>query len=537
MSQRILGLDIGAHTVKGVLLESTYRGYAVVDTGRAPVAAPPEGATPLVSRQADAVGALLAEHGWRPEMVVAAFPGAAVSSHLVTLPFTDPRRIEQTVGFEVEGQIPFDLDEVAWDWQPLHAHDGKTDLYVGVVRREELAALIAALAQAGVDPRAVVPAGPAYASLLATGATGEGEASGERGVTGASAPADVVLDVGHERTSVCVVSGGTAEAARTFPFGVAHLARVVARDLALADADALATLAASPAAAADPRLEDALRRGLAPLARELRATLRAWRARGEARPARRLVLCGEAARLPAVRELLAPEVEGPVAPLELAGPAAERIPPADAPGLALALALALRGHQGARAPRLNLRRGDLAFTRDFEHVKGKVTRLGVFAALLLLLAVVSSGVRLFALSRQEKALDDALCDAEQKILGKCYPSFEEAQAILRGRGTPGAAIPRVSAVEVFAELAQRVPDVPLRFDRMEVTKDKLHLQGTTDAAENVDKIVSALKGSRCFGDARSGGARRRGTDGKFEFSIDSGITCLESGPAAPGGRG
>ncbi len=537
MAQRILGLDIGAHSVKGVLLESTYRGYTVADTGRAPVAAAPaEGVAPLVSRQADAVRDLLAEHGWRPDAVVAAFPGAAVSSHLITLPFTDPRRIEQTVGFEVEGQIPFDLDEVAWDWQPLHAHDGKTDLYVGVVRREELAALVGALTQAGVDPRAVVPAGPAYASLFATGAAGEDEAAGDRGVAGAPAPADVVLDVGHERTSVCVVSGGTAEAARTFPFGAAHLARVIARDLGLSDADAVAALAASPGAA-DPRLDDALRSGLAPLARELRATLRAWRARGEARPARRLVLCGEAARLPAVSELLAAEVEGPVAPLELAGPAAERIPPADAPGLALALALALRGHQGARAPRLNLRRGDLAYTRDFEHVKGKVTRLGVFAALLLLLAVVSSGVRLFALSRQEKALDDALCDAEQKTLGKCYPSFEEAQAILRGRGTPGAAIPRVSAVEVFAELAQRVPDVPLRFDRMEVTKDKLHLQGTTDAAENVDKIVSALKASRCFGDARSGGARRRGSDGKFEFSIDSGITCLESGPAAPGGRG
>uniref|UniRef100_UPI001F56ED1E PilN domain-containing protein n=1 Tax=Anaeromyxobacter terrae TaxID=2925406 RepID=UPI001F56ED1E len=261
-----------------------------------------------------------------------------------------------------------------------------------------------------------------------------------------------------------------------------------------------------------------------------------WRTRA-GRPVRRIVLCGGLARVPALAEAVAPEVDGPVAPLELAGPAAERLAPEEAPGLALALALALRGHQGARAPRLNLRRGALAYTRDFEHVKGKVTRLGVFAAVLVLLAVMSSGVRLFALARQEKALDDALCESEQRILGKCYPSFEEAQAILRGRGTPGAAIPRISAVEVFAELAQRVPDVPLRLDRMEVTKDKLHLQGTTDAAENVDKIVSALQASRCFGDARSGGARRRGSDGKFEFSIDAGITCLESGPAAPGGRG
>ncbi len=531
MAQRILGLDLGAHMVKGVLLDSTYRGYAVVDTARVPVAAATEGGPALVVRQAEAVRALLAERGWRPDTVIAAFPGAAASSHVLTLPFTDPRRIEQTVGFEVEGQIPFDLEEVAWDWQPLHAHDGKTDLHVAVVRKDELAALVAALADAGVDPRAVVPAGPAYAALFAAAPPAVAGEATPPAEPGALAPADVVLDVGHERTSVCVVAGGTAEAARTFPFGAAHLARAASRDLGLSEADALAVPGAP-----DPRLDEALRRALAPLLRELRATLRAWRARA-GRPVRRLVLCGELGRLPAVAEAVAPEVDGPVAPLELTGPAAEGIAPEEAPGLALALALALRGHQGARAPRLNLRRGALAYTRDFEHVKGKVTRLGVFAALLVLLAVMSSGVRLFALARQEKALDEALCESEQRILGKCYPSFEEAQAILRGRGTPGAAIPRVSAVEVFAELAQRVPDVPLRLDRMEVTKDKLHLQGTTDAAENVDKIVSALQASRCFGDARSGGARRRGSDGKFEFSIDAGITCLESGPAAPGGRG
>jgi general secretion pathway protein L len=76
--------------------------------------------------------------------------------------------------------------------------------------------------------------------------------------------------------------------------------------------------------------------------------------------------------------------------------------------------------------------------------------------------------------------------------------------------------------------------VPVRLDRIELTKDKLHLQGTTDAAENVDRIAASLKGSRCFADARSGGARRRASDGKFEFSIDSSLTCLEQGREAPG---
>jgi general secretion pathway protein L len=357
-----------------------------------------------------------------------------------------------------------------------------------------------------------------------------------------------VVDVGHERTSVAVVSAGACEAARTFPFGAAHLARALARELGLTEAQGAALLAAEGGGpelppelaerARDPRAGDALRRALVPLVRELRATLRAWRARVGQRPVARLHLAGEVARLPGLPEALAPEVDGEVLPFAPTGPAAERIAAADAPAYALALALALRGHLGPRAGRLNLRRGELAFTRDFEHVKGKVARLGMYAALVVLLAVVSAGVKAFALARQEAALDRALCDAQTRIMGRCYPNFEEAQAVLRGRGTLGASLPRISAVELYGELADKVPaSVQVRLDRVEITRDKLHLQGTTDAAENVDKIAAALKGSRCFADARSGGARRRGNDGKFEFSIDASLTCLETGRDAPGERG
>jgi general secretion pathway protein L len=554
MAQRILGLDLGAQAVKAVLVESTFRGYAVTGVAREPL----DPDTPAPARHGAAVAKLLAAGTLAHDVAIVAFPGAGLSTYAVTLPFSDPRRIEQTIGFEVEGQLPFDLADAAWDWQSLGARDGKTDLLVAVARKEDLAALVATLAEAGVDPRAIVPAGPAYAALFSAGAVAPlpppEEAAPAAPPAGAPAPgaaataAELVVDVGGERTSFSVVSGGGCETARTFAFGAGHLARALGRELALAEADAAAIVAAlgggAPlpeplaAAAGDPRCAETLRRALVPLVRELRATVRAWRARAGQRRLERLVLAGGIAGLPALAEALAPEVEGPVAPLALSGPAAERIGAAEAPGLALALSLALRGHQGSRAPRLNLRRGELAFTRDFEHVKGKVARLGVYAGLLALLAIGSSAVKSFALARQENALDRALCDAQQKIIGKCYDNFEEAQAVLRGRGTPGAELPRVSAVDLFGELAERVPaSVPLRFERIEITKDKLHLQGTTDAAENVDKIVDALKGSRCFGDARSGGARRRGTEGKFEFSIDSSLTCLEVGREQAGGRG
>ena len=495
MAQRILGLDVGASSVKAVLIESAHRSWTVAAAVRRPVAPPVEGAPPLRDRQVEAIRGLLQEHSLGFDTAMVALPGPS-ASHVVTLPFTDPRRIEQTVGFEVEGQIPFDLTEAAWDWQPLQVRDGKTELLVAVVKKEELSGLLAGLAGAGVDPRAVVPPGPAYASLFGTGAL-----AGELAVEPGEAPAsEAVLDVGASRASLCVVTGGGCEAARTFAVG------------------------ATPSAAA--------------LAREVRATLRAWRARTTPvpRPLRRLLLAGEAARVAGLVEALASEVEGPIEPLSLAGAPAQAVAPEEAPVFGLALALALRGHQGPRGPRLNLRRGELAYTRDFQHVRGKVERLAAWTALVLLLAMVSSGVKVFALSRQEKLLDAALCDATTKLVGKCYVNDELAISALRGKGTAAAAIPRMSAVDIFTELSVRTPqDVPLRFDRIEITRDKLHLQGTTDAAENVDRIVSALRGSRCFGDARSGGARKRSSDGKFEFTVDSELTC-DTGekPAARG---
>src|SRR5512133_3495752 len=385
MAQTILGLDLGTHSAKAVLLESTLRGWTVAGTARVPVPPSPEGdERPLRDRQAAGVSA--------------AVPGTAAASHTVALPFTDPRRIEQTIAFEVEGQIPFELSEVAWDWQPMTSRDGKSELYVGVVRKEELAGLLAALSAVAVDPRVVLPAAPAYASLL-----GQGILAAEPAPTPeVPAPVTAILDVGHERTSLCVAAGGVCEAARTFPFGAAQVVRALARDLAIPEPDAAAILAAElegtappeplAALAAEPRAAEALRRALAPLVRELRASLRAWRARGPARPVGGLLLAGELGRLPGLPELLAPEIEGPISTLALTGPAMERIPPREVPAFALALALALRGQLGGRAPRLNLRRGDLAYTRDFEHLKGRLLRLGVQALLVVILAIVGAGV-------------------------------------------------------------------------------------------------------------------------------------------------
>ncbi len=525
MSHPILGLDLGSRRVKAVLLETTLRGFTVAGTAEAPVEPASEGGPPAGERMAGAVTALLTGRGWSPESSAAASMPGVTASHLVTLPFTDTRRIEQTVQYEVEAAIPFDLDQVAWDWQMLESQPGRSDLLIGVVRREELTACIADLARAGVDPAVVTPAGPVLAALWAAGAVADPAGAGE---------AELAVDLGVDRTHACVVSEGRCLFARTFASGASTLLRALARGSGR-NPDEVVVDEGLPSWVASPEGGAALRGALAPLVRELRATLHAFESRPSRRPVVRVRLAGGAAGWAGLAASVGEELGIPTEPLRLAGPAADAIPAEDAPRFALPLALALRGWMGNRFQRLNLRRGDLASTRSTQDVRDRLERIAVYASLVLLLAVVSSVVKVVALNRQEKLLDRSMCEVTQRVVGKCFDDFAMAESVLRGRGTVGASIPRISAAGVLAELAARSPDVQLRFDRIEITREKLHLQGTTDAAENVDKIVAALRGSRCFGDARSGGARKRGTEQKFEFTVDADITC--EGAAAPGGKG
>src|SRR6185295_5448345 len=97
---------------------------------------------------------------------------------------------------------------------------------------------------------------------------------------------------------------------------------------------------------------------------------------------------------------------------------------------ALALGLALR----AQFPRgrVNFRKGEFAFTKDLSQLRGKVIRLGVAAAVLLVLGLVLGIARLSSLHRQAAAYDDAVCTATRRILGTCTTDYRQAIGQLSG---------------------------------------------------------------------------------------------------------
>ena len=98
--------------------------------------------------------------------------------------------------------------------------------------------------------------------------------------------------------------------------------------------------------------------------------------------------------------------------------------------------------------RVNLRKGEFAFTKDLSQLRGRLLRLAAAAAVLLVLGFVLGIARLTSLRSQARAYDDAVCTATRRILGNCLTDYRQAVAQLSGGRSRADGIPRVSGAEV-----------------------------------------------------------------------------------------
>ena len=78
----------------------------------------PQLRTELVNR---ALNRFLQERDVRDAAVVVSVPGQNSFARFIKLPPVDSKRIPELVHFEAIQQIPFDIDEVEWDWQTFQS--------------------------------------------------------------------------------------------------------------------------------------------------------------------------------------------------------------------------------------------------------------------------------------------------------------------------------------------------------------------------------------------------------------------------------
>lgn len=152
-AKSLVGLDIGSSAVKAVELKQAGRAYRVTACGSEPL--PPDsivdGAIIDGAAVADAVRRLFDKSGIRTRDVAASLSGNAVIVKKITLPTMTEAELAESIYFEAEQYIPFDVQDVNLDYQVLEGAEknGSMDVLLVAAKKEKIADYTGVIAQAG----------------------------------------------------------------------------------------------------------------------------------------------------------------------------------------------------------------------------------------------------------------------------------------------------------------------------------------------------------------------------------------------------
>ena len=120
-AKAVVGLDIGSSAVKAVELKPAGKGYKVTGFGSEPI--PPDsivdGAIIDAAAVADAIRRLFDSRGIKTKDVAASLSGNAVIVKKISLPIMSDAELAESIYWEAEQYIPFDIQDVNLDYQIL----------------------------------------------------------------------------------------------------------------------------------------------------------------------------------------------------------------------------------------------------------------------------------------------------------------------------------------------------------------------------------------------------------------------------------
>jgi len=572
---RILGIDLGAYSVKVAVMSPGFRSATTVDIFERLV---PAGDEPHEIRAARVLGEIVRAERLDQDLAYASLAGDRVFVHVLEFGFKNLRRPElgKAVGAELEGILPIELEEMVYTFEPLPREAAQATpapalddpafvppaagpLAAGPVAAPtdgmrvlacagvgaKIRGFLELIEQNGVEPRGLLAGPAAYPRVLERVAAAQ-----MAGIPGAAKlppqPPTAVIDIGHERTDVCVVVAGRAVYLRTIARGGRQLTDAIARiwKLPWAQAESAKHQDGFVASTAEPapseawaRIHEALIPELGPMARDLRQTLLACRAKTGA-TVERLLLVGGGARLRGLTSYLAEQLQLPVSAL---GPAEDHaiLGPrlaglgARADVACLAAGVALEGASGR--PTFDLRQGDLAFKADLSFLRAKAVPLAAAALLIIAFAAVSAYANLFRLRKAEKALDKRLAIESAEVFQKQMSAKEVLDQVAPAGGAAGDnPMPKMTAWDLMLAFNSALPpkeEVKIDIEDFDIKQGKITVKAvsaptqTQNALAGIKTLEGSLKKSKCFADFPSPQSQP-GRDDNREFTLTIKTPCL-----------
>jgi len=545
MANRIIAVDLGAWSVKVAIAQPGLRHATLTAFVERVI---PEGEASWEDRASEVLAQIVREQRIDHDSVYLGVPGDHVFTHVLEFAFKNLRRsdLEKAVGAELEGVVPLELEDMVYtfealpserteigapaDAEPAIAQVGRMAApTVGMrvltyaMARQRAESWLELAERAGAPARSLFPEAGPIARLV------------ERAPSLAGVRAQgplAVVDIGHTRTDIVVVRGGRPVYTRTLQRGGKAVTDAIARHWQLPTAEAerakhsdgfIASSAEPAESEAWARVSEIVTAELAPLARELRQTFAACRARAGASVGY-VVLVGGGARLRGVTSYLTEQLGLPVG----------RLPDADGDTLAsarlgavtvdtAALCLGIIADAETGRPLFDLRQGSLAAKVDLSFLRAKAPTLAAAVIAMAGCITLSGWAAHYKLRKAEKVLVERLAVESTEEFGE--PQTADQILGTASTAAPGAVnpLPKLTAWDILLDINERMPPrdkITLDIDSIEIDAQKVQLKGTANTPDEVDAIEAALKGQPCFTEVTRGALQTVAEDKRqFEFSI------------------
>jgi len=266
----------------------------------------------------EALKTFLSRNDLRGDTVAISLPGQTGLSKFIKLPPVDQKQLPQLVGYEAKTQIPFDLEEVVWDYQRMPGEYGasedddedipmQTEVGLFAIKRDQLLRAIRPLVDADIEidfiqltPMAL------YNTLSFDQLNGDQEYDDEKGGRWVAG-----LSIGTEAADL-VITNGYRVWQRSIPIGGNHFTKQLTQDLKLTFAKAELVKRNAKQSADAKQLFKTMRPVFDDLVTEAQRSIGYFGSLERSADVERLVLMGNASKLPGLPQFLGKNLDMPV---------------------------------------------------------------------------------------------------------------------------------------------------------------------------------------------------------------------------------
>ncbi|AGH95745.1 pilus assembly protein PilM [Pseudobdellovibrio exovorus] len=378
---RSIGLDIGEYSVKIVELiqnKKTVSIHQIQEKQLSQNVSPSDKELEVI----EFVRSFIASGDYSQARWVMAVRQDQVTTRYKSFPFSDRLKIQKSLSFEMEEEIPFDTDSCVFDSKVIHTMGPTSDILATAIPKTHVEKLISLAANFGIELHAITVEGIAFANLVEDWQNPPPANAQNLTLDETHAPKkrlQVVLNIGHKRTLFTAYENNRLIFTRSLWWGAEQLVQDIIRKQSISYVEALHVLHTQAAILLNTEnasyeqseISSVLTLSLRDLTRDVQMTLIELQSEFNA-DITALHFTGGTSMMPNLGGFLTQHLEVACNPIQLLQPYSSSIHSASSPQqfqqiearFTTAVAIALEAFKKPRNPATNLLKGEFAKQND-----------------------------------------------------------------------------------------------------------------------------------------------------------------------------